>query len=342
MALFPISSDKVQFDTGTPAASDQFSNGVRLKSDNTAVYGVTSGGQQYQNGLLLDANGAIIYVDASAGLPANTQYTNGLPFNSSGALCVSTNAVDEWINGIPFDSNGAVCAVIPGDPNYNSVSLLLHFDGADGSTTFTDNSPTPKTPTVNGNAQIDTAVFKFGGASGLFDGTGDYLQYAQNAAFDFGSGDYTIELQYKPNVTNTTQVFLAYTKTTVAVNADVAFVFSYNGATTQKVQFVVYTQAGGTVVVASTNNLPTSDFTEIALSRVGTAYYLFMNGVLENTVFESGLINAPTGRVLRVGSYHDGTPFPLNGWIDELRITKGVGRYTTGYTPQTSAFPNSL
>lgn len=108
MALFPVSSSSVQIQTSTPASSDQFSNGVRLKSDASAVFVASSGGQQVSNGLLLDANGAIVCVGATSGLPAGTQYVNGLPISSAGALCVSTNAVDEWINGLPFDANGAL------------------------------------------------------------------------------------------------------------------------------------------------------------------------------------------------------------------------------------------
>jgi hypothetical protein len=60
---------------------------------------------------------------------------------------------------------------VPVDPQFGSVSLLLHGDGTNGSTTITDNSPTPKTVTAVGNAQISTAQSKFGGASILFDGT---------------------------------------------------------------------------------------------------------------------------------------------------------------------------
>ena len=63
---------------------------------------------------------------------------------------------------------------------------LLHMDGADTSTTFTDESG--KTWTANGNAQIDTAQSVFGGASGLFDGTGDYLSASDHADWQLDGG----------------------------------------------------------------------------------------------------------------------------------------------------------
>ena len=83
-----------------------------------------------------------------------------------------------------------------GDTSYASVALLLHCDGSNGSTTFTDSSPTPKTVTAYGNAQISTARSQFGGASALFDGSGDYLLVGAAADFKHlhdDSTDYTIE-----------------------------------------------------------------------------------------------------------------------------------------------------
>ena len=67
------------------------------------------------------------------------------------------------------------------------------MDGTNGSTTFTDSEPNPtKTITVNGNAQISTSVSKFGGASGAFDGSGDYLNSASTSTdFAPGSSDFT-------------------------------------------------------------------------------------------------------------------------------------------------------
>jgi hypothetical protein len=67
------------------------------------------------------------------------------------------------------------------------------MDGANASTSFIDNSPTPKTVVANGNIQISTAQSKFGGASAYFDGSGDFLQIANNQDFNMGSGDFTIE-----------------------------------------------------------------------------------------------------------------------------------------------------
>ena len=82
--------------------------------------------------------------------------------------------------------------VASGDPYFANVVALLHFDGADGSTTFTDVKG--HTFTAAGNAQIDTAQSLFGGASLLLDGSGDYIWAADSADWDFGTADFAVEL----------------------------------------------------------------------------------------------------------------------------------------------------
>ena len=91
------------------------------------------------------------------------------------------------------------------DDSYTKA--LLHMDGSDGSTTFTDESGT--TWTANGNAQIDTAQSKFGGASGLFDGASDYLQTPYTADHNTGTGDFTIDQWIRFNSVATTQTLFA-------------------------------------------------------------------------------------------------------------------------------------
>src|SRR3990167_5725818 len=87
--------------------------------------------------------------------------------------------------------NGNWSAIGGGSAWDSYTQLLLHCDGVDAATTFTDEIG--KAVTANGNAQIDTAQKKFGTASGLFDGTGDYLSLADSDDWNFGAGDFTID-----------------------------------------------------------------------------------------------------------------------------------------------------
>jgi hypothetical protein len=105
MSVLPVQNDRVQLTTESGAV---WMNGLLMNGDK-AVY-ATSSPVNYSNGIQRTASGAIYCVDATAGLPAGTTWTNGLPFNTLGALCIANNAVVTWSNGIPFDANGAVCA----------------------------------------------------------------------------------------------------------------------------------------------------------------------------------------------------------------------------------------
>src|SRR3990167_9675179 len=81
------------------------------------------------------------------------------------------------------------------------TKLLLHCDGVDAATSFPDVSASAHTVTANGNAQVDTAQSKFGGASLIVDGTGDYLSVPDHADWDFGTGDFTVDFWFRRNGT---------------------------------------------------------------------------------------------------------------------------------------------
>lgn len=113
MSTLTVTSGAVLLGTAAIQPTDTFTNGVLTSASGGLNRAVAAGGDEYSNGLLRTDAGALRYVDATAGLPADTTWTNGLPL-SSGALCISTNAASTYSNGIPFATNGAVAAgIIP-------------------------------------------------------------------------------------------------------------------------------------------------------------------------------------------------------------------------------------
>jgi hypothetical protein len=227
---------------------------------------------------------------------------------------------------------------VPVDPQYGSVSLLLHGNGTNGSTTITDNSPSPKTVTAVGNAQISTAQSKFGGASIAFDGNGDYLTAANNASLNFGSGDFTVECW----------VYLAGLP---ALNGDsqrAACLVAYgtNGTSVAGYQLLINTTTNqllfyntGASIASFTWSLTT--WYHVAYTRSGSTNRLFVNGnslTLTTNTFtpaESATDTLRIGAERKYVSYDD----DLNGYIDDLRITKAC-RYTANFTPPTAQFPD--
>ena len=210
-----------------------------------------------------------------------------------------------------------------GGSSFSQISWLLHGNGTDGSTTITDSSSYARTTTANGNAQIDTAQFKFGGASILFDGAGDTVTASASSEFDFGAGDWTVEAWMRFSAANNWG-FYRTNDARLLIKGDAnRWVLQVNGATNV---FVV----GWTPTLAQ--------WYHVAICRVGSATRIFIDGVeLSNGLSTNVTGHTNTGPI--VGEA-DGSRF-MNGWIDDIRITKGFGWYSAPFTPPTAQFPDS-
>jgi hypothetical protein len=221
--------------------------------------------------------------------------------------------------------------VSSGDPNFANVSVLLHFDGSNGSTTFKDSSNNNLTMTAAGNAQISTTQSKFGGASGYFDGNGDSVTASANNLFAFGTGDFTIEVWlYSLDSGSTTQRGFFDTRTT-QFGAGIMLRENGNG-------FLAFV-SGATAISTSTGR-SSSTWQHIAVVRKGSALTLYINGVSSGTATTSANL---TQNGLRISGFVDtqSSPYAYNGYIDDLRVTKGVARYTANFTAPSAAFPDS-
>jgi hypothetical protein len=219
------------------------------------------------------------------------------------------------------------------DFNFSDVTLLLHMEGSNGSTTFTDSSSSPKTVTAAGNVQLSTAQSKFGEASALFDGNGDYLQVASTSALDF-PGDFTVEFWVR-----------------TASNPDVAGlvarrVLDSSGAGTWGILLddglAVFWNLGS-VTPTSFGTVSLNTWTHMAVSRSGSSLRLFLNGELNVTLTDSSDFSNSQDMFIggwdRSGAGSVPTQNWFDGYIDEFRITKGFARYTAAFTPPTGPFP---
>jgi hypothetical protein len=205
--------------------------------------------------------------------------------------------------------------------------LLLHCDGSNGSTTFTD--VYGHTVTANGNAQISTAQSKFGGASALFDGNGDYLSIPSSSDFGFGSGDFTIEMWlYHVSGTNSQQII---GQRTTNVNGGV-YLFLNSGS------IHLYLGDNSNWFVNDLNMTFTSSvWWHLAIVRNGTNVTMYKDGVSGATVGSiTGSLPSTYPLYLGLEAFQNGLYY--NGYMDEIRITKGTARYNGNFTPSASAF----
>lgn len=210
------------------------------------------------------------------------------------------------------------------DANFGSVQLLLPMDGANGSTTFSDVSNNQLSVTASGNAQIKTDHSKFGGASGYFDGTGDFLT-VNNAAIAIGTGDFTIEAWGRLDSGNTTFRHIFDTRPSDSAgfslgvdDSNRVFLFSVD---TFRVQ-------AGTV---SANT-----WYHFALCRNGGNVRVFLDGTQVGTTWVNSANYSQ--QLLYIGKYFADSEFQWRGYLDDVRLTVGVGRYTAAFTPPAAGF----
>lgn len=220
------------------------------------------------------------------------------------------------------------------DNYYWLTSLGLNCEGTDGSTSFPDVSPTPKTVnSVNGNAQINTSTL-------LLDGSGDWIDYTSDAGYDFGTGDFCIELRWRPVSATIDYQLMMLAKTAGATAADLAFSIIHQGAgDSGKVTATIYNGTTG-YTVKTTAGLAAATTYHIAFCRISGVLYLYLNGALQQTLVANVSVNTPTSRLLNIGrsNYSAGTPAYANGNMKLIRITKGDGRYPSQYTVSDDLF----
>lgn len=230
---------------------------------------------------------------------------------------------------IGFYSAGAMGNTAPVvDPYFANVVSLLHFNGTDGATATTDE--TGRAWTFRTSAQLDTAQAKFGPSSLLIGGAStSRIDCASSSDFAFGTGDFTIEGFLR--VTSVAASFQMIHDGRVLANSVPRPTLYLSGSS------LVYYASGGNRVSGGT--VPTNTWIHYMYSRAGTTGRLGLNGTIlgswtDNLDYEDHPVTLGNGG-------HTPYDAPVVGWIDEVRVTKGVARYTGAYTPPSSPFPNS-
>lgn len=214
-----------------------------------------------------------------------------------------------------------------GDPHFDFVSCLMHFDGPNNGLRIYDERH--NAVRVAGNAKLTTAQSKFGGSSLDLDGTGDYVYMPGSSAFAFGNGDFTLEAFIRTAVGNKTLIDR----------------YNYSDATTYHLfinsRGLLVWYAGNALLTASAGDVRGTDWKHVAVSRESGTLRMFVDGVLVGSTSDSNnYSNATT--VCAIGAQHTirNATYDFKGQIDELRITKGIARYTANFTPPTAPFPN--
>jgi len=224
-----------------------------------------------------------------------------------------------------------------GDPYAEDVVLLLHMDGADGSTVFTDNSYLQNTVTASGSAAVSIAQSKWGGASLDVTAAGKKLVVDAGDASALGSGDFTLECWlYWTGQISGFYSWGAIAATATAPNPG-GWYFLIDTNTNNGVANALMWIDAESGFLSGTASVPVNQWCHVAVVRTASVIKMYLNGVY------CGGGNSPTNindnLPLAIGADNGEAGYVL-AYIDDLRITKGVARYTADFTPPTATFPN--
>ncbi|MBB2841259.1 UNVERIFIED_ORG: hypothetical protein GGE64_005041 [Rhizobium etli] len=233
--------------------------------------------------------------------------------------------------------NAATLSYNGSDPHFSSVVLLCGFNGADGATTSSDESNAAHALTFAGNAQLDTAQFKFGTASLLLDGTGDFVTAADSADWQLGatnSSPWTIECWVRWNVLD------GNNRGIMGQGGSAGWTMTGSSTIGQ------LSMAGSnfTTITTTGTAMTTGQWYHVAVDHDATGKIrVYIDGVMRASATPANSAIADNGTALALGAQTSGGIVDMNGWLDEVRITKGVARYATdtSFSVPTAAFPRS-
>lgn len=220
------------------------------------------------------------------------------------------------------------------DSNYSNTVILAGFEHRDATTRLINEADAGGLiATFNGNAQIDTAQAKFGSASLLLDGTGDYVTFASTSKLSVSNGDFTAECFIRRNGASKLQAIFA--KRPSVGTSEFA---SYINVTTNVLVLQAFNTSGLVLNISGTTAINTGTWYHVEFSRAGTAWRIFLDGALEASGTESATPSS-NSTALHLGRDPSNSARDFNGWIDEVRFTAGVARHTAAFTAPSAAFP---
>lgn len=231
------------------------------------------------------------------------------------------------------------------DEYWDNVSFLVNFDGFDDDATEIGNELSDNAIDLNmtGGDVVDTDVSKWGtgslkkpGVNGAATATGTY------SALNLGSGDFTVEFWVRfNNYLGTQQMFVAKYYDTgnerewwVGTTSDASSIY-----------FAYSTNGSNGIVGPTAAWSPNDDqWYHIAASRSGNNMYLFIDGALVDTYDATGVTLYASDSPFVLGARRASSgvyQYVIDGWLDDVRVTKGVCRYTDSFSVPTAAYPTS-
>jgi hypothetical protein len=220
----------------------------------------------------------------------------------------------------------ATLSPVTHDPYFSSVSLLAHFDN-----NLTNSASHGNTPfNTIGSAAVSATQSKFGGFSLNVPGTTSGVGGGGTSSdYSFGTGDHTIELWVYLSTVTTAQNLIDFRS---VANQASPTIYVTGGT-------VRYFSSNADRITSGASIISTNTWTNICLCRASGTSKLFVGGTQTGSDYADTQNSAANVVTIGVG-FNSIAGISGGGYVDEVRVTKGVARYTANYTVATAAFPN--
>ena len=280
-------------------------------------------------------NGFYLPFDGSApiGEDQSGRGNNWTPVNFGGSA-----ALDKATGALPIlntDGGGKVARVgVRTDENASSLVLALPLIGVKDDVSNQINSGSTTKTITSTNAVANYAFSNFYGGSWYFDGTDDGIAVTNTSQLDFGSDDFTIEMWFYDTVGDSSSDTLIATSEYTNSSSNNAFsVYSFGKG------IRMFDRTGGAFVQRTTDGqvFETNTWNHFAWTRTGSENKMYVNGNL--TQSWSNSITYTAGQRIFIGAndYNGGggapSDFEFNGYIQDVRVYKGVVKYTSNFIP---------
>lgn len=267
------------------------------------------------------------------GVQAGSTYSDSNNYvNNAGRPRIGSNGdannffFSGYLSGLRvLNGKGVTTVTVPTSPLVPIGGTQLLLNGTNSG--ISDAAASNVIETV-GNAQVSTVVKRYGSGSMAFDGTGDWLLVPHNPNLNFGTGDFTIEAWVNISDASASRSLIGKgTSTTgwgIYFNATpTLFIFNY----------------GGAITYSNNYNLNQREWYHLAVTRAGLGtnnFRMFIDGFLIHQATMT--TDLSTTNNMYVGANRVAA-VPMVGYVDELRITKGIARYTSTFIPPAAPFP---